>query len=89
MAYFGRLPSPQVFQTFACERLPEIGKSYLRADFRIECGTPLHNKYKTYAAIMICLCESKRRLARGFNQRRQAMTRVEVVSCTGKDDYAE
>lgn len=47
----------QVFQTFACESLPEVGKSYLRADFRIECGTPRHKAYKIYAGVMILLCE--------------------------------
>ncbi|CAN0551355.1 unnamed protein product, partial [Laminaria digitata] len=47
--------SPQVFQTFACEDFPEIGKSYLRADGRIECDTPEHKKYRIYAAVMIFL----------------------------------
>lgn len=47
----------QVFQTFACEDYPEINKSYLRADSRIECGTSTHTAYKIYAAIMIFICE--------------------------------
>ncbi|CAM9587167.1 unnamed protein product [Ectocarpus fasciculatus] len=47
--------STVVFQTFACEDLPEIGKSYLRADFRIECDTQRHTLYKAYAAVMICI----------------------------------
>lgn len=47
----------QVFQTFACEEVQEIGKSYLRADFRIQCDTPRHAAYKIYAAVMILLCE--------------------------------
>lgn len=47
----------QVFQTFACEDLDEIGKSFLRADFRIECNTSEHKAYKAYAEIMICVCE--------------------------------
>lgn len=49
----------QVFQTFACEELTEIGKSYLRADLRIDCRTPQHMAYKVYAGIMICVCECK------------------------------
>lgn len=49
--------STVVFQTFACEDLPEIEKSFLRADFRIECDTRKHNFYKVYAAIMVVLCE--------------------------------
>lgn len=47
----------QVFQTFACEALPEIGKSYLRADCRIECYTAKHHAYEVYAGFMIALCE--------------------------------
>ncbi|CAM9574874.1 unnamed protein product, partial [Ectocarpus sp. 12 AP-2014] len=47
--------STVVFQTFACEDLPEIGKSYLRADFRIECETQRHTLYKAYAGVMICI----------------------------------
>lgn len=47
----------QIFQTFACEDLIEIGKSYLRADLRIECETSQHTAYKVYAAVMIVICE--------------------------------
>ena len=47
----------QVFQTFSCEPFPEISKSYLRADPRIECYTATHTDYRTYAAVMIFLCE--------------------------------
>ena len=49
-----------MFQAFACEDFDEIGKSYLRADFRIECDTPKHKAFKIYAAVMICICESSR-----------------------------
>ena len=49
----------QVFQTFSCEKFVEIGRSYLRADRRIECFTPTHTAYRTYAAVMIFLCEFK------------------------------
>ncbi|CAN0058299.1 unnamed protein product [Scytosiphon promiscuus] len=31
------------------------GKSYLRADFRVECYTPKHEAYQVYAAVMICI----------------------------------
>ncbi|CAM9236456.1 unnamed protein product, partial [Sphacelaria rigidula] len=44
--------STVVFQTFACQDLPEIGVSYLRADFRLKCDTPRHRAYKVYA----CFC---------------------------------
>ncbi|CAN0138387.1 unnamed protein product, partial [Pylaiella littoralis] len=47
--------STVVFQAFACENFPEIGKRYLRADFRIDCDTPKHESYKIYAAVMICV----------------------------------
>ncbi|CAM9940108.1 unnamed protein product [Ectocarpus sp. 4 AP-2014] len=47
--------STVVFQAFACEDFPEIGKSFLRADLRIECDTPEHDNYKIYAAVMICI----------------------------------
>ncbi|CAM9648873.1 unnamed protein product [Ectocarpus sp. 12 AP-2014] len=47
--------STVVFQAFSCEDLPEIGKSYLRADFRIECDTQRHTLYKAYAGVMVCI----------------------------------
>ena len=47
----------QVFQAFACEEFPEIEKSYLRADLRIECGTDEHTAYMIYAAVMIGICK--------------------------------
>lgn len=52
-----RLCVLQVFQTFACEDLTEINKSYLRADLRIECYTPQHMAYRVYAGVMIIICE--------------------------------
>ena len=55
--YFLYLWPPQVFQTFACRSLGEIDKSYLRADFRIECNTPEYEIYWIYAVIMVCVCE--------------------------------
>lgn len=47
----------QVFSAFSCQDFPEYGKSYLRADFRVECYTTKHEAFKIYAAIMICICE--------------------------------
>lgn len=47
----------QVFQTFACIKLEEIGKRYLKADLRIDCDTPEHKAYEVYASIMIFVCE--------------------------------
>lgn len=49
--------SPQVFQAFFCEEFEEIGKSFLRADQSIECYTRMHDAFRTYAAVMIFLCE--------------------------------
>ena len=49
-----------MFQAFACEEFPEIGKSYLRADFRIECDTTTHTAFMIYAAVMIGICEFAR-----------------------------
>ncbi|CAM9489387.1 unnamed protein product [Laminaria digitata] len=47
--------STVVFQTFACDDYPEIDKSYLRADGRIECDTAKHTGYMVYAGFMIAL----------------------------------
>ena len=47
----------QVFQAFSCEKFPEIGKNYLRADQSIECYTRTHGAFRIYAAVMIFLCE--------------------------------
>ena len=47
----------QVFQAFSCEDFPEVDKSYLRADFSVECNTVKHNAFKIYAAIMVFVCE--------------------------------
>ncbi|KAG5179778.1 hypothetical protein JKP88DRAFT_261255 [Tribonema minus] len=44
-----------VFQTFGCDELQYSGKSYLRADYSLECGDDegLHTRYSIYAAFMI------------------------------------
>ncbi|KAG5181796.1 hypothetical protein JKP88DRAFT_245958 [Tribonema minus] len=44
-----------VFETFGCDELKFTGKSYLRADYSIECGDDegLHTKFSIYAAFMI------------------------------------
>lgn len=47
----------QVFQTFACTNMEEIGKRYLKADLRIDCDTPEHRAYEIYARIMFFICE--------------------------------
>lgn len=47
----------KVLQTFSCQDFPEIDKSYLRADLRLECYTPLHRKYMIYAGFMVVVCE--------------------------------
>eukprot|EP00611_Tribonema_gayanum_P026107 TRINITY_DN611_c0_g2_i4.p1 TRINITY_DN611_c0_g2~~TRINITY_DN611_c0_g2_i4.p1 ORF type:complete len:798 (+),score=114.47 TRINITY_DN611_c0_g2_i4:65-2458(+) len=45
--------SVTVFQTFACDELTYIGKSYLRADYSIECYTPEHTAYRIFAGVMV------------------------------------
>eukprot|EP00953_Heterococcus_sp_UTEX-ZZ885_P019923 11128-Heterococcus_DN1.PRE.3 len=46
--------STAVFQTFACDNVDaKVQKSYLRADYSIECGTTKHNLFKVYAGIMV------------------------------------
>ncbi|CAM9123034.1 unnamed protein product, partial [Choristocarpus tenellus] len=44
--------SSKIFQTFACEEL-EDGKTYLRADYSLECTSDRHQAFQAYAAIMI------------------------------------
>ena len=44
--------SSVVFQTFSCDSLDD-GKSYLRADYSIECYNKKHAAYKIYASVMI------------------------------------
>ncbi|CAN0046228.1 unnamed protein product, partial [Phaeothamnion confervicola] len=45
--------STAVFQTFACDDLRGAGAAqYLRADYSIQCYTPTHTVYMTYAAFM-------------------------------------
>ena len=43
-----------LFQTFSCERLDD-GKTYLRADYRIQCDSQTHMAYTIYAGIMTVL----------------------------------
>jgi hypothetical protein len=42
------------FKTFACERF-DNGDYLLRADYAIDCTTPLHARYEIYAAFMIVI----------------------------------
>ncbi|CAM9201739.1 unnamed protein product, partial [Laminaria digitata] len=46
--------SATLFQMFACDELDD-GKTYLRADYRIECDSPRHELLEIYAAFMIVL----------------------------------
>jgi hypothetical protein len=45
--------SVAVLQTFPCDSIAGTGKSYLRADYSLECGTTQHTIYRVYAALMI------------------------------------
>jgi hypothetical protein len=50
--------STAVFQTFACDTIDEIAdvkRSYLRADYSIQCDTAKHTGYRVYAGIMIAV----------------------------------
>jgi hypothetical protein len=49
--------STTVFQTFSCDNIDDDAptRSYLRADYSIQCGTPQHKLYKIYAAVMIII----------------------------------
>jgi hypothetical protein len=47
--------STVVFQTFACDTIEPTGKSYLRADYSVMCGTSEHLFYKWYAVVMVSL----------------------------------
>ena len=42
-----------LFQMFACDGL-EDGKTYLRADYRVECDSSKHIAFQAYASVMIC-----------------------------------
>ncbi|CAM9726665.1 unnamed protein product, partial [Hapterophycus canaliculatus] len=44
--------SSSIFQTFSCETLAD-GKTYLRADYSIECDSSKHHAMRVYAAVMI------------------------------------
>ena len=46
--------SSVVFQMFACDKL-DTGKSYLRADYTIECDSEKHRALQIYAGLMIIL----------------------------------
>ena len=45
-------------QTFACDHLEEMDKTYLRADYSLECDTHKHNWFKFYSAVMILVSVS-------------------------------
>ncbi|CAN0594056.1 unnamed protein product, partial [Ectocarpus sp. 12 AP-2014] len=44
--------SSTIFQTFSCETLDD-GKTYLRADYRIDCDSSKHLAMEIYAGLMI------------------------------------
>ena len=44
--------SSTLFQMFSCDEL-DGGKSYLRADYRIDCNSPAHRSLQVYAACMM------------------------------------
>ncbi|CAM9683378.1 unnamed protein product, partial [Choristocarpus tenellus] len=44
--------SSKIFQTFACETL-EDDKTYLRADYSLECTSDRHQAFQVYATVMI------------------------------------
>lgn len=46
--------STVVFQTFSCDSLDD-GKTYLRADYEIDCDSPEHGFFKIYAGVMIAV----------------------------------
>ncbi|CAM9774589.1 unnamed protein product [Ectocarpus sp. 6 AP-2014] len=46
--------SATLFRTFACETL-EDGKTYLLADYRIECDSSKHKRFEVYAGFMVLL----------------------------------
>lgn len=46
--------SSTLFQMFSCDELDD-GKTYLRADYRIECDSPRHKSLQIYAGFMIVL----------------------------------
>ncbi|KAG5176025.1 hypothetical protein JKP88DRAFT_265595 [Tribonema minus] len=45
--------SVTIFQTFACDDLQFIDKSYLRADYSVECYTAEHTAYRIFSIIMV------------------------------------
>lgn len=42
-----------VFSIFACDSMEELGTSYLRADYAIECQGPKYRSYQIYGVIMV------------------------------------
>eukprot|EP00903_Cladosiphon_okamuranus_P006392 g6257.t1 len=45
--------SAVLFEAFSCESLDN--KSFLRADYRIECDSPKHKAFQAYAVVMVLL----------------------------------
>ncbi|KAG5183488.1 hypothetical protein JKP88DRAFT_316821 [Tribonema minus] len=47
------ISSTTIFQTFACDKIAGTEKSYLRADYSLECHTATYRAYRAYAVFMI------------------------------------
>lgn len=59
--------STLVFKTFACDDSMGGGKSYLRADYRLSCGSNLHTFFRGYAVLMVLVRKLARDRAWGFD----------------------
>jgi len=46
--------SVKVFTTFACQEFDD-GTSFLKVDFSLDCQSPEHTFYKTFAGLMVCV----------------------------------
>ncbi|KAG5181732.1 hypothetical protein JKP88DRAFT_320812 [Tribonema minus] len=46
------IASTVIFQTFACDEIVGTNKSYLRADYSLECHTSTYRAYRAYALAM-------------------------------------
>lgn len=40
-------------QTFECDRLEDLGRSFLRADYSLHCQNAQHTSYMVYSGVMI------------------------------------
>lgn len=56
--------SATLFKTFACESLAD-NRTYLRADYRIECDSSKHKGFQAYASVMIVVMRWASQLSTG------------------------